>query len=239
MASMEQPSDFKIAGRLSFPYLTAQSSFDSAHRENSKLKPALRPKTVENATANFQILLNQFGLDKTVEHLLDNVTPWFKQEIKSGSKRVHSDITVVEAIDDALKSDPFKVPGTMNLPFSKPSEQTLELMPNAVAALTVKAFKSGVDIKEEAFVSAEEQLVSKPFVKKAIFPLEDTVFELYPGAYVKSQINFWLGDANGTPYLKANSNAVAFWKDGDSFLTGGGSDLELLGDGEDDDMFDD
>ncbi len=189
---------------------------------------------MSDAQANFTVLLNETGLGVVKEYILDKVLPWFEQEVKAGNGKITIDQDGIDLLRTNIKDNNFgKKMGST--PFRVPSEKTLELAPNSAASIQMKAYKRGTDIKLQAFVTAEEQLNSKPFSEKRIFPLEDTIFELYAGCYVKATITFWAGAVNGNPYLTASANSVVFWKDGPAF-SGGGSDEEGMVE-DDDDLF--
>ena len=231
--TIDKPEAMNIGGRFSFHSLTAQAAYDSAHRADSKLLPTQRPDTVNDAQANFTILLNETGLEVVKEYILDKVLPWFEQELKAGNPKMTIDQDGIDLLRTNIKDNNFgKKMGST--PFRDPSEKTLELAPNTAASIQMKAYKRGTDIKQEAFVSEEEHLISLPFSTKRIYPIEDTVFELYAGCYVKATVTFWAGAVNGNPYLSCSANSVVFWKDGASFAGGGTDEEGMLAD---DDLF--
>lgn len=231
--TIDKPEAKNIGGRFSYHSLTAQAAFDSAHRKDSKLKAQQRPEKVSDAKANFTVLLNSSAMENIREYILKEVIPWFEQEIAAGNSKMTTDQDGVDRIRENLVNDAFREKiGT--LPFRSPDEKTLDLAPNTAASLIVKAYRPGTDIKQEAFVSEEEHLISLPFSKKAIYPIEDTVFELYSGCYVKATVTFWIGEASGNPYLSCSANSVVFWKDGGAFAGGGTDEEGMLAD---DDLF--
>lgn len=233
--ALDKPEGLNIGGRFSYNSLTAQQAYDSAHRADSKLQPSMRPATVGDAKANFTVLLNKTGHDTVQEYILKNVLPWFRQEVKDGNPKITIDDDGLDILEKNIKDEKWNSK-LGSIPFNNLNDKTKELSPNSYASIVLKAYRPGTDIKQEAFVTEEEQLVSKPFSKKAVFPIEDTVFELYSGCYVKATVTFWAGSINGNPYLSASTNAVVFWKDGDPFA-GGGSDAEGMIEGDDDDLF--
>lgn len=236
MATLEKPAGINAGGRLSFNHLTAQAAYDSAHRVGSKLPPKQRPQTVDDAKANFVLLLNSTGKERIIKHVLEDVIPWFRQEVKNGNPKVQVTDDHIDTIEELIKDETWRDGRNGTTPFREVDPKTLEMAPTAALAMTIKTYRDGVDFKQEAFVTEEEQLVSKPFSKKAVFPIEDTVFELYSGAYVKSTVTFWIGDAGGMPYLNCNANSVVFWKDASRF-GGGSTDVEGMLEEDDDDLF--
>lgn len=233
MAILEKPEGLNVGGRLSYHNFTAQSAYDNAHRPDSKLPPRQRPATVQDAKASMSILLNEAGYDIVKEYVLDNVIPWFRQQVDAGDPKVNVTSDDLDKLEQAVKDDNWEKGG--GLPFSPLNEKTQELAPASHTSMTLKAYRPGTDFRLEAFVSEEEQLISKPFSKKGVFPIEDTFMELYSGAYVKATVSFWIIEVNGNVYLTANTNGVVFWKDGAAFV-GGGSDVEgMIAD--DDDLF--
>lgn len=231
---VDRPEGLNVGGRFSYANLTAQEAYDSAHRADSKLPPKQRPQSVDEAKASFNVLLNEAGLEVVKNYLLDTVIPWFEQEVADGNKKMTVDQQGINLIRDNIVGEVWDAKlGTLAI---KPvNEKTQALAPTAAASLVVKAWKAGTNISKEAFVTEEEQLLTKPFTKKQMFPLEDTIFDLYPGCYVKATISFWIGAVNGAPYLSCAGSSVAFWKDAPSFV-GGGSDTEgMIAAG--DDMF--
>lgn len=226
-----KPAGMNVGGRLSFNHLTAQSAYDSAHRPGSKLAPQYRPKTVQDAKANFNLLLNKTGYERVKEHILEEVLPWFREQVQQGNPKIYITKDQIDTLEKHIKDDVYNE-RSGRTPFRPVDDKTAELAPATAAVMIIKAYRNGADIEQQAFVTDEEQLVSKPFSSKAIFPIKDTVFELYPGCYVKATISFWVGEASGDPFITANANAVVFWKDADRF---GGSSSDVDGMIEDDD----
>ena len=235
MATLDKPETLNVGGRLSFNSLTAQAAYDSATRADSKLPVNQRPASPDEAKASALILLNAAGLDAVKKYLLDTVLPWFRQQVDAGDVKVKGlSAQQIDLIETNIKGDDFEAK-MGRIPFTSISEKTAELAPSAVVGLTVKAYRPGSDFDQKAFVTAEEQLNTLPFAGKALFPIGETVFDLYSGSYVKATVSFWIGEINGNPYLACNSNAIVFWKDGPAF-SGAGVDTEgMLSD--DDDMF--
>lgn len=238
MATLEKPTGINAGGRLSFNHLTAQAAYDSAHRAGSALPPKQRPQSVEDAKANFVLLLNGTGRDRIIKHVLEDVIPWFRQEVKDGNSKMFITDADIDTIEALIKDETWRDGRNGTTPFRDVDEKTAEMAPTAALAMTVKAYHPGTDIKQEAFVTDEEQLNTKPFSKKAVFPIDDTIFELYSGAYVKATVSFWIGEAGGMPYLSCSANSVVFWKEGSRF-GGGSSDVEGMIEEDDDDLFDD
>lgn len=219
----DRPDSINAAGRLSFPTFTAEGAYESAHRAGSKLKPNQRPKTPADAKASFSLILSGTEQERLIEHVLTQVLPYFRQNPGD------LDDAELDEVEDFLKKDIHNAGSC----FKAVADKTLELVPSAASSLMVKAYRPGTDIKQEAFVTEESQLVSKPFSKKAIFPIEDTTLEMYPGAGVKATVSFWISSVNGNVYLSCNASAAVLFRELPSFV-GGGSDSSM---GDDDGDF--
>lgn len=182
------PKKVTIKGRLSFPRFkhaeavafAAKSSFD-------------KDKDPSEISSSFTLLLEQDQLDKLVAKIRDEYLP-FAEAQHAAKEKYDSKLTpaAIKKIlawleaGDLEDKPPF-------MPIKAIKEEYQDATPECVARLDLKGPKGG-DISLKARVESEDQLaVPDPdlMVYPALKNLNETVFEMYPGAYVATTINLY------------------------------------------------
>lgn len=219
MATKEKsPKQVTVYGRLSFPTFTAQAAFE---RSQSGSYPV---KDVAEAKPDFQLLLEPGQLDKVRTHIVDVFLPYCQEQHKAGEKKDSLDPKEVKQLLEQVNDDEFD--GNFNIPLKPVHEKSKDLAPETVATLKVIGNK-GTDIEERAIVNDEDELavndgsiVSFPI----ILPIDKTVHQMYPGAYVAATINLYAYHNGKLPGFSAGGSVAIFKADGDRF--GGGVTID-------------
>jgi hypothetical protein len=212
------PKKLTIYGRLSFPTFTAQQAFDLSQKGSYPVK------SVADAKPSFQLILEQPQYDKAMAHIESVFLPYCIEQEKAGEKRDSLSAKEVKQILDGLHGD--LADQTFNTPVKEVHEKTLELMPEGVA--TFKCIgNAGVDTDLQAIVRNEDQLaVPDPDRVKypCILPVNETVFEFYPGALVTATVNLYAYHNGKLPGFSAGASVAVFKEDADRF--GGGVSVD-------------
>ena len=217
MAS-NNPSTITIYGRLSFPVFTmAEAVARNATSPN--------PKKDEQVTPEFNLLLEQAQFDKYVKFVKDVFLPYCQKQSEQGEKRNALTEAEVKRILKTVDSDWTEQPPYISL---KPvSEKSLALMPNAVAMLKIVG-QRGQDMNLQAIVNDESELavpdpdlITFPIIK----PINQTVHQMYPGAYVAATLNLYSFISGKVPGFSSSASTAIFKADADRF--GGGVDVDM------------
>lgn len=224
MANAVNPKSVTIYGRLSFPRFThaeavagnKKSQFVEA--DESKVKP------------EFNLLIEQAQLDKLKDHLRNVFLPYTEEQYKKDPKSKDAlDPTVVKKVLAMIDSEDWgDTPPTM---FIKPiSEKNKESAPEAVASVKIVG-SPGSDITLKATVHSEDQLavpdpdiLTYPLVKN----LQETVFQMYAGAYVASTLNLYaFFSSKAVNGISAGANVAIYRGNLEGERFGGGVDIDM------------
>lgn len=215
---MANENQVTAGGRLSFPQLTAQVAYQQSQTGSY---PAA---DVASASPNFMLLLNDKQTQKVKDVLLNVYIPFCVEQHKRGEKRSALSAAqaklIIEGIEDPENS-------TVNTPFKKVSEKTLELAPDTVSAIKCIGNK-GVDLDQLAIVYKEsELLIPDPDILTwpALVDIERTKHQLYAGCNAGATIGFYVYVAGKSPGLSAGVNTIVFR--GDNAKFSGGVDVDL------------
>ena len=220
-----------VKGRLSFPRFkhaeavafAAQSQFDSK-------------KDPSEISSSFALLLEQDQVDKIVAHVRDKYLPFAKAQNAVGEKRDGKlDPKYIDKILKFMEAGDWS-DAPPNFPIKAINPKYQDQTPECVARLEIKGPKGG-DVLLKARVEDETQLVvpdpdlvTFPVVK----PIEQTAFQMYPGAYVAATLNLYSYFSSNAIYgIGAGANTAVYLGNlhGEK-LGGGGNDVN------DDDVFD-
>ncbi len=207
-----------IYGRLSFPTFTAKEAYERSQ------KGSYPAKDESEAAPNFLLLVNDVQWNKFVTHVTDKFLPYCAEQHKNGEKRDALDPKEVAQLLDNITSD--LADQTLNTPAKPVHEKSAELDPEAVA--TIKAIgPKGGNIELKAIVNNESELaVPDPdqLTFPVIKPINETVHEMYPGAYVAVTLNLYAYHNGKHPGFSAGATTAVFKMDGERF--GGGTDVD-------------
>ena len=215
---MANENQVTVGGRLSFPQLTAQAAYTQSQSGDY---PAA---DVASASPNFMLLLNDTQTEKIKKALLEVFLPFCVERHKAGEKRNALSQAQVKMLIDSIE-DPENA--TVNTPFKKVNDKTLELAPDTVSAVKCIGNK-GVDLDQMAIIYAEKELIV-PDPDILTFPtlvrLDLTKHQLYAGCNAGATIGFYTYVAGKSPGVSAGVSTIVFRGDNTKF--GGGVDVDL------------
>lgn len=211
-----------IRGRLSYPTFENQLAFEK-QQKFSKFAVSDPAKV----SGDFQLLLDQAQWDKFLKHAVEVFLPYCAEQYKKGvdendaldPKHVGQLIKTIEGDLDMQ---------TLNTPAKPVSQTSLDVVPDAVAA--VKAIgPKGADIKQFAVVYAESELaVPDPDILAfpVLKPIHETTHELYAGCVATATLSLYSYLNGKNPGFSARATACVFKGDADRFGSGG-SDIDI------------
>lgn len=210
----KSPKNVTIYGRLSFPQWTAQQAFDRGQ------KGKYPPKTVADAKPDFQLLVEDAQFNKLLDHIKSEFVPFIVGRSNAGEEK---DALTQDEVDSILAQiDSGNYDGVYNTPFKKVHEKTAPLVPEAVAAIKCIG-NAGVDIELKAIVNDESELaVPDPDLLSfpVLRPINQTVHQMFPGAYVAATLNLYAYRNGKVPGFSAGAATAVFKAEGDRL--GGG-----------------
>ena len=222
-AAGPNPKNITLRGRLSFPRFKHAEAV--AFAANSKFDSN---KTPEQISSSFTLLIEQDQLDKFKEHLLKVYLPYAEAQHKAGEKLDGAlDDKAMKRIKAFLEDGDLDVQPPF-MPIKSINEKYQDQTPECVARIDVKGPKGG-DITLKARVENEQQMLvpdpdqlSFPVIK----PLEQTVFDMYPGAYVAVTLNLfnYLNSASNFG-IGAGGNTAVYMGNLEGERLGGGTDV--------------
>ena len=186
------PKSVTIRGRLSFPRFTHKEAVANALKSNIPAIAAKAASNPEDISPEFNLLIEQDQLDKLVEHIRDVFLPYVNDQFAKKEKRDALDPKVVAKILKKMEDGDYEAVAP-HLPMKEMSEKNKESAPECVVGVKITGNK-GRDITLKARVDSEDQLAI-PDADLLQFPvlknLSETVFEMYPGAYVGATLNLF------------------------------------------------
>ena len=220
MAS-QNPKNVTIKGRLSFPRFSHREAV--AANDRSKFKKA-DPSEV---APEFNLLIEQDQLDKLKDHILNVMIPYVEEQNAKKEKRDSLSPKLIQKIKDKIAAEDWD--GSPFLPMKPVSEKNAEVAPESVASVKITGTKGG-DITLKARVENEDQLViPDPDILSwpTIVPLEKSVFQMYPGAYVAATLNLFAFESSSTINgISAGANTAVYLGNLEGERFGGGVDLD-------------
>ena len=213
------PKNVTIKGRLSFPRFSHREAV--AANERSKFKKA-DPSEV---APEFNLLIEQDQLDKLKDHILNVFLPYVEQQAANKEKRDVLSPKLIQKIKDKIDAEDWD--GSPFLPMKPVSEKNVEVAPESVASVKITGSKGG-DITLKARVENEDQLViPDPDILSwpTIVPLEKSIFQMYPGAYVAATLNLFAFESSSTINgISAGANTAVYLGNLEGERFGGGVD---------------
>lgn len=215
------PANVTIKGRASFPVWTIKEAL--ARNTTSKF-----PKDEDKVSPEVNMLIEQDQLDKLTTHILDEFLPYCEEQFKKGEKRNALDPKVAKRIRDLVESGDWTAQPPF-LPIKQISEKNQPNAPECVASVKVSG-PTGADFRLEATVFSEDQLVD-PDSQVASFPvrkpLNETIFEMYPGCYIVATLNlFSFFSSNAILGISAAANTVFYMGNVEGERFGGGIEVD-------------
>ena len=217
-----------LGGRLSFNNLTAQGAYEEALAGPF----AANVKDVASTSPYANLLLTQTQFDKVMTKITDEFLPMCEEQYKREGEKAPNALSPAQV--KQLLNELQSLDGLLNTPFKKPSDKTLELMPDCVASIKLIGSK-GKDFTVEAIVKSEDELdpadpdvLQFPVVK----PINLTTHSLYNGCWVVAKGMQFYRYFNGGPKKPGFSlgcSQLVFSRDDSPFA--GGAVVE------DDDVF--
>ena len=215
------PKNVTIKGRLSFPRFSHREAV--AANERSKFKKA-DPSEV---APEFNLLIEQDQLDKLKDHILNVFLPYVEQQAANKEKRDVLSPKLIQKIRDKIDAEDWD--GSPFLPMKPVSEKNAEVAPESVASVKITGSKGG-DITLKARVENEDQLViPDPDILSwpTIVPLDKSIFQMYPGAYVAATLNLFAFESSSTINgISAGANTAVYLGNLEGERFGGGVDLD-------------
>lgn len=216
------PKSVTVYGRLSFPRFTMAEAIKG--NEGSKF-----PKKDADIAPEFNLLLEQAQLDKLIKHIDDVFLPYVEAQAAAKEKRDALDPKSVKKVRDFLAAGDWSDQPPF-MPIKPVHEKTQPLAPEAVASLKITGPK-GADVTLKATVYEEGQLLVPdpddllPYPK--IKPIEETVFQMYPGAYVAATLNLFAFFSSNSIYgISAGANTAVYRGNLEGERFGGGVDID-------------
>lgn len=214
---------FNARGAITY----SQFTMDAALKANEKSQYA--KTNLSEVAPVVQFLLDQVQLDKLIAHIKDVYLPEAVKRSAAGEKRDAFDAKLAKKIEQALSEGQAEnwenVPPY--LPIKKVYAKTLDIAPWAVGTLKITG-SAGRDIEQLARVRDESELkVPDPGLIQfpALVPINQSVHELYPGAWAHATINLSGYYQNpGNFGISAYSNTITFLEDRDRLGGGFGVD---------------
>lgn len=217
MATKEKsPQNVTVYGRLSFPNFTMAQAL--ARNSTSQYKV-----TDDKVKPDFNLLLEQAQFDKFVTHANDVFLPWTIQREADGEKKNALTAAEVKKIQKVFKDLTDQPP---YIPLKPVNEKTAASAPEAVASLKVVG-NVGSDMELRAIVEDETQLVVPDPDRvdwPAVYPIGNTVHQMYPGCYVVCTLNLYAFKSGNLPGFSASASVPIFKADGERF--GGGMSVD-------------
>lgn len=217
---MTGPKTVTIYGRLSFPTFTAQEAYDRG------LKGQYPAKDVASAAPDFLLLVGQAQWERFKKHAVEEFLPYCVEQEKKGEKRDALTAKEVKALIEGLDDLDNQM---YNSPAKPVHEKSKDLVPDAVAAIKCIGPKGG-DIVLKAIVSDDKELaVPDPDLllspqNKKVVPIGNTIYQMYPGAYVAATLNLYAYRNGKHPGFSAGVSTAVFKMDGERF--GGSMDVD-------------
>ena len=215
------PKNVIIKGRLFFSRFSHREAV--AANERSKFKKA-DPSEV---APEFNLLIEQDQLDKLKDHILNVFLPYVEQQAANKEKRDVLSPKLIQKIKDKIDADDWD--GSPFLPMKPVSEKNAEVAPESVASVKITGSKGG-DITLKARVENEDQLViPDPDILSwpTIVPLDKSIFQMYPGAYVAATLNLFAFESSSTINgISAGANTAVYLGNLEGERFGGGVDLD-------------
>ena len=217
----QNPKNVTIKGRLSFPRFSHRDAV--AANERSKFKKA-DPSEV---APEFNLLIEQDQLDKLKDHILNVFLPYVEQQVANKEKRDTLSPKLIQKIKDKIDTEDWD--GSPFLPMKPVSEKNAEVAPESVASVKITGSKGG-DITLKARVENEDQLViPDPDILSwpTIVPLDKSIFQMYPGAYVAATLNLFAFESSSTINgISAGANTAVYLGNIEGARFGGGVDVD-------------
>lgn len=220
MAKTVNPESITLRGRASFPRLThAEAVAFAAKSKFNANKPA------DQIEPTISLLIEPDQMDKLKDHILNVYLPFAEAQHKAGEKRNGAlDAKRVKKVRELVESMDWEEQPPF-IPVKFINEKYADQTPECVARVEVKGPKAA-DFALKARVENETQLrvpdpdlLSFPVLK----PLNETNFEIYPGAYVAVTIRIYNYFSSNTIYgLGFGANAVVYMGNLDGERLGGG-----------------
>ena len=218
----KNPKNVTIRGRVSFPVWTYKEAL--ARNPQSKFPK----KTDEEVTPEFNLLIEQAQLDKLKQHILTEFLPHATARFAAGEKKDSLDPDLAELIREKIENEAWAAPGA-NLMIKKISDKNKEAAPEAVASIKIVGSR-GVDIVLKATVKDESELVIPDpdlLTFPAVLPIEKTVFQMYPGAYVATTLNLFAYFSSLQVHgISAGASTAVYLGNLEGARFGGGTDLD-------------
>jgi hypothetical protein len=222
------PKKVTIRGRLSFPRFTHAEAVQSARKSSIAQIKANASNSPAEISSEFNLLVEQDQLDKLKAHILDVFLPYAEAQHRAGEKRDSLEPKIVAKIKAMIDSEEWDdTPPTLLI--KKISEKNAESAPEAVASIKISGVKGG-DVSLKASVFNESQLavpdgdvLTYPTVK----PINETVFQMYPGAYVGATLNLYaFAVSNAVNGISGGANAAVYLGNLEGERFGGGFEID-------------
>lgn len=222
------PKSVTIRGRLSFPVFEHIMAVE--RNKTSKFPKA----TDKEVNTEFNLLIESDQFEKLRKHLLDVFIPYVEERMAKGEKTDVVEPAQLKKLKTMLAEGGDWLDNPPHLPMKEVSEKNLENMPEAVASVKVVGPK-GADVNLQATVYSADQLkvpdadiLSFPVVK----PLNETVFDMYPGAVVGATLNLYaFFNSKAVNGISAGGNTAVYLGNFEGERFGGGApavDLDAI-----------
>lgn len=213
------PADFKklnIRGAITYSQFTMAQA--KANNERSSY-----PDPEDRIAPSVQLLLDETQYERVRTHIIDVYLPEAVARAKAKEKKDAIEQKYADRIKANLENR--ELEGPPYLLVKEVYAKSVEAVPWAVATLKFKG-TAGRDIEKLARVNDESELrVPDPnaLTFPTVRPIDETVHELYPGAWAYATLNLsGYFTSAGSYGISAYSNSVVFLENRDRLGGGGG-----------------
>lgn len=222
------PKLVTIRGRVSFPKWTHAEAVANALKSNIPQIADKARNSPQDIAPEFTLLVEQEQLDKIRQHIDGPFLAYIEERIRKGeTKDVLSD-RALKKVRAMLQSGDWD-DAPPHLPIKKIDPKTQALAPECVAAVKVVGSK-GRDIDLQATVWDESQLkVPDPdqLTWPTRKPIEQTIFDPYPGAYFVATLNLFAYEPSNSVYgISAGANVALYAGNVHGERFGGGVEVD-------------
>ena len=216
---MSTDTNFTVKGWLSFYNGTMAKAI-------ARNKKSDYPVADDKIAPDYYILLDEKNLERVINWSRDVFLPYCYEQYVDEEKWNALEKKNVDRLIKVLDERDWETQPPW-IPIRPVNEKTLELRPEAVAALKVKG-TAGKDITEKAVCNTPEemQVPEEDESYPRILPIGETVHTMYAGAWVGATLRFYPFVSGKVPGYSATSGTLIFIKDAPRFGRGDSNDVE-------------
>ena len=221
--AQKNPKSITIKGRLSYPSFTMEQALALNAKSEHK-------KPDEQVSPEFNLLIEADQMALIKDHLLNEYLPfaeqnWADNPDPKGNTRDAFPPKLAKRIRDVIENEDWETRPPYI--FTKLiSEKNLATAGAAVMTANLKGSK-GRNTVLKASVYSDEELAIPGSIQKfpAMVDINESVFEMYPGAYVAATVNLFGYVASSVSFgISAGANVAVYMGNLEGERIGGGGD---------------